>query len=216
MKHIIARRYAKGLMLSAKDSDLENIEQELKALIDVFWQVPLKLFQLFLDPAFSIVERKTVINSIKDRFSMNEVLHSFFSFLIDKNRIMLLPVIYEALVMLIDEHRDRVRANIKSATKVSESQIDAIKLSLMKLCKKDVLIEATVLPELLGGIRVEIGGLIFDGTVKARLLEVQNELLKKLGTIDIILGENHATQGRRNLRNYQKRDQGFYDQNQSN
>lgn len=182
-QQVIARRYAKGLMLAARDAELDSLEAELKSLVDVLLGTHSELFKLLDDPAFSPIERKAVLSRIKDTFAMNQVLYYFLVLLIDKGRTMLLPLIHEALVLLIDERRGRVRAHIKSATPIDNKLVNEIKDALAKVCKKEVLTDATIAPELLGGIRVEMGGLIFDGTVKAKLAAIKNKLFYEVGTI---------------------------------
>jgi F-type H+-transporting ATPase subunit delta len=181
-QQIIARRYAKSLMLSLNESEFETVEQELKN-IEVLLKDQQDFYQLFKDPAFSLKERKAVITRIKDSLAMNKVLYHFLLLLIDKDRFLLLPLIYHALVIFIDDHCGRVRASINSATPIDAQKLDAITQALMKVCKKNVVVKTNVSPELLGGIRVTVGDVIFDGTVRAKLEAVKNNLLETIKVI---------------------------------
>ena|SRR5579871_2377561 len=175
-EHVIARRYAKGLMLSAKDNELDDLEEELKALVEALMKGSSDLYRLFEDPAFSPLERKAVIKRMKERFLMSDTLYHFLLLLIDKGRMMLLPMIHEALISLVDERRGRVRANIKSASPLDASLAQEIKDALFDICHKEVVATQSLHKELLGGIRVEVGGLIFDGTVQAKLDALKKQL----------------------------------------
>ncbi len=175
-QQVIARRYARGLMLSADDKELESVEQELKALVDVT-SVSKDLYVLFEDPAFSPLEQKAVIKRMKIAFELSEVIYHFLVLLIDKGRITLLPMIYHAFVSLIDERRGRVRASIKSASPLEKSFVSEIKDALTMVCKKEVVVKEMSEPELIGGVRVEVGGLIYDGTVKAKLEALRSKLI---------------------------------------
>jgi F-type H+-transporting ATPase subunit delta len=182
-QQLIARRYAKGLILSAKNLELESIESDLKALVDALEGEAPDLHRLLMDPAFSPLERKAVIKRLKDAFHMNDKLYHFLLLLIDRGRIMLLPKIHEAFLMFVDQRRGRVRAFVKSATPVDAMHMNEIKDSLSTLCQKEVVTKATIIPELLGGIRVEMGGLIFDGTLRAKLDAMKSRLLNEVSTI---------------------------------
>lgn len=175
-QQVIARRYAKGLMLSAKDVDLEAVEAELHTFVEAFSDRDSGLLRLFDDPAFSPLERKAVLDRLKEVLKMSDSLYNFLLLLVDKGRIDLLPLIHGALVGLIDDRKNRVRAHITSATPVDAKFVHDITHALKEICKKDVLMKSTVMPEVLGGVRVEVGDLIFDGTVKAKLEALKSKL----------------------------------------
>lgn len=177
---VIARRYAKGLMLVAKGKELSELEEELRSLVDIMADDATGLTRLLVDPAFSPIERKAIINRIADASKMAPVLRHFLLLLVEKNRTMLLPLICDSLFSLIDEQVGRVRANIKSATPIYGKQMDEIRDALRKMSKKEVLIAAVIEPELLGGICVEMAGTIFDGTIKAKLDAIKQELLREI------------------------------------
>ena len=163
--------------MSTKNSDLDSVEEELKDLTDALSKKSTLLERLFLDPAFSPLERKAVINKMRALGQLSEVMHRFLRLLIDKGRVMLLPAITEAFSGLIDNYRGRVRAQITSASPLTAEIIQDIKHSLSILCHKEILAKAKVMPELLGGIRIEVNGLIFDGTIKAKMEALKNKLI---------------------------------------
>lgn len=177
----IARRYAKGLLLAVEKDNFDRITQDLLALTDMLLSESLK--RLFEDPAFSPAERRSVINRIAEQWQMNPELHRFLLLLVNKDRILLLPLIYQAITAIIDEQRGRLRAQIKSASQLDQALVDDIKESLSKITKKEVMAEVAVDPSLIGGIRVDMGGTVFDGTVKARLSAIRNKLVYQAETI---------------------------------
>lgn len=178
----IARRYAKGLMLAANESDLDRIEEELGMLTDVLSENS-DLYRLFEDPSILPRQRRSVLNSIAMKSNMNRVLHFFLLLLAAKDRITLLPFIHEALVGFIDNLKGRLRATIKSASPLDATFVSDIKDALSKVSKKEVLAKTLVDEELLGGVRVEMGGVIFDGTAKAKLATLKSKLLYDVGTV---------------------------------
>jgi F-type H+-transporting ATPase subunit delta len=164
-------------MISIKDHELEKLQEELKDFVNVLFGKSVELERLFKDPAFSPLERKAVINEMRKRGQLGEILHHFLRLLIDKGRIMLLPLIEQAFELLVDQRRGRVRAQIKSATPLDPRIVNEINLAISRRCQKEVLAKTSVLPELLGGIRVEVSDLIFDGTVRAKLDALRSTLI---------------------------------------
>jgi F-type H+-transporting ATPase subunit delta len=172
----IARRYAKGLLLATRNDQFDQVEKELEMLTEIYNQDQKGFYRLLEDPAFSPLERKAVINRIAKSFSISEVLHHFLILLVDKGRATFLPNIHQAFTALLDEKRQRLRAKIRSATPLGAKFLEEIKTALTKMSKKEILVNTSVEPELLGGIRVEIAGMIFDGTLRAKLNTIKNKL----------------------------------------
>lgn len=180
-QQVVARRYAKGLLLSAKKESLDRIEEELKNLVNAIFFEHKDLERLFLDPAFSPPERKAVIRRLSEKMSLDVGLTRFLQLLIDRDRMLLLPLIHEAFLSLVDELYKRVRVAIKSATPIDDQEISQITLLLEQMSKKEVVAKASVVQELLGGIRVEMAGMIFDGTVRAKLDAIKSRLMRGEG-----------------------------------
>lgn len=179
---IIARRYAKGFSLSLPLEKLVLAEQQLKIISDSLLDESLELARLFEDPNFSLDERREVIDKIAKKFELDETLHKFLLLLVEKNRISLLPQIYEAFTHMIDEEQGRLRVTILSATPVAESEIREITQSLMQARhKKEVRATNLIDEKLLGGMRVEVDGAVFDATLKAKLSALKSKLLHEIG-----------------------------------
>lgn len=176
-QQVVARRYAKGLMLAARDQDLDLLASDISAISDALLRNDPNVRRLFEDPSFSPIEQKAVIRKIAQQSQMNPVLEHFLLLLVDKDRVLLLPLICDSLRALVDDYRGRLRANIKSATPLSPQMVEEIGQALKKISKKEVLAVTSVEPDLIGGIRVEMGGMVFDGSVKARLSAIKNKLV---------------------------------------
>lgn len=181
-QQVVARRYAKGLLLASKREELFKLEMELKSLVGLFAEEQSDFYRLFDDPAFFPSERKVVVNRIAQQSDMNMTLRYFLLLLVDKDRMTLLPLIYEAFVSLIDDSSGRLRANIESASPLDEKIIEDIKDALEKISRKHVLVSTSIVPELIGGIRVEMAGMIWDGSVKAKLDDFKSRLFYEVGT----------------------------------
>lgn len=179
---IIARRYAKGLFLSLPRENLVLVEHQLKSMADFLLDDSLKLARLFEDPNFSVEERRDVVDKTAKKFELDETLQKFLRLLVDKGRISLLPQIYEALTHMIDDAQGRLQVTILSATPVAESEIREITQSLMQSShKKEVRAKNLIDKNLLGGMRVEVDGAVFDATLKAKLSALRSKLLHEIG-----------------------------------
>ena len=71
-----------------------------------------------------------------------------------------------------------LRARVVSAEALSDEQQQAIGASLEKQTGKQVALTVSVDPALIGGVQTEIGGRLFDGSVKTQLKRIEESLTK--------------------------------------
>ena len=55
----------------------------------------------------------------------------------------------------------------------------AIKKGLERLTDRQVILEVSVEPELLGGVMARVGSTVYDGSLKSRLEELRQELKRE-------------------------------------
>jgi F-type H+-transporting ATPase subunit delta len=80
---------------------------------------------------------------------------------------------FERLVRLELQKR---RAIIESATMLSTAVRDQLRADLQKKYGEDLEFDFNVNPELLGGLRVQVGSHVWDGSVRAKLETLRNNL----------------------------------------
>ena len=66
--------------------------------------------------------------------------------------------------------------SVESATPLSDDMRYQLKAGLAKKYSHELTLDFHVKPELLGGIRVKVGSDVWDGSVKARLEALKNQL----------------------------------------
>ncbi|SEJ22501.1 F0F1 ATP synthase subunit delta [Demequina mangrovi] len=88
----------------------------------------------------------------------------------------LLPAI-ERLLEAAAEHRDKVLAHVTAAVELSAAQRTRLAALLTEAYGREVTINVAVDPEVLGGIRVQVGHEVVDGTVLSRLDEARRRLV---------------------------------------
>ena len=80
---------------------------------------------------------------------------------------------FERLVKLDIERRT---ARVENAVESSPALIESIKAQIVKRYGPGLNVQFSTNPELIGGIRVQVGSDVFDGSVRARL----NELAERM------------------------------------
>ena len=173
---LVARRYAKALMLIGKeDGQAETYRQELNMFSGLISQER-NLEGAICNPLYSTADRKKVLKVIIERLKFSGVMTSFLLLLFDKGRIRFINNINEFYDNLVDELKGITRASLVSASDLSSETVDKIRASLVGMTGKEVILELKQDPELIGGIVTRIGDLVLDGSIKTQLLNMKKFL----------------------------------------
>ena len=79
----------------------------------------------------------------------------------------------EGYVTLAAAQKNRVVATVRVANSLTENQRDRLVAALTNQIGRQVTIQEVIDPDILGGIRVELGDEVFEGTVSGRLEEAR-------------------------------------------
>lgn len=174
LKGALARRYAQALFELAEQQDLNQIETELQQLTSLIEENP-EVAHLLYHPHISLTEKKAIMDKLFSG-NMSDTLRRFFYLLIDKRRENLLPDIQREFNLFADKARNIVEARITSAAPLSKSQEERLHKELARISGKNVRMVKEVRPELIGGIIVQIGDRVMDGSVASKLSQIRLSL----------------------------------------
>ncbi len=175
---LIADRYAKALSAAIVDDDrLETNLAALTALSEMFTESD-QLRGVLCDPSLRINERLGVLEAILQRIDAPKPAHNAAVVLLRRHRIALLPAVAELFSRRVDERSNRVSAKVTTALPLSDEQAKPLKAGLETYVGSDVRLDRRVDESILGGIVTEIAGLIIDGSVRARLDRITQNLIE--------------------------------------
>jgi F-type H+-transporting ATPase subunit delta len=89
----------------------------------------------------------------------------------------LMPNIGSELEQLVLNYKNQAIAEVTTATKLDDAQMDLIKQALERRTGKTILVETKVQPEILGGVIARVGDRIIDGSIRYRLSALRQQLL---------------------------------------
>lgn len=172
----IARRYAKALMtIGREDGQAETYKEELGSVVKLLEEQE-GLFMAITNPLYNADSRKNVLRLVVERLGLSKVMTSFLLLCFDKGRIRYLNDIYSFYEKLTDELANIVRADLVSAVKLPEESIARIRDALSEKTGKEVRMEVSVDPALIGGAVTRIGDLVLDGSVRTQLMSLKESL----------------------------------------
>lgn len=177
MKNLaISRRYAKALLLIGKeDGKAEVYRQELDRLAALVIKEK-DLEQALINPLYNSAARKKVLQLVIEKLNLSKATRSFLFLLFDKGRIGFLVTINEFYQKLADELKNIARASLVSATELKSETVEKIRATLSKMTGKDIVLDVSVNPGLIGGVVSRIGDLVLDGSIKTQLLNMRESL----------------------------------------
>ena len=159
----IARPYAKALFsLAQEKNQIESWLGELKELAAVVQDE--KVIALIEQPETGASEKAETLKGLVG--IKNVELANFITVLAEQKRLLVLPEIYAQYQDLTLIHNNTKSAVIYSAYELSSQQLADV-TDIRFNSKLDVV--AKVAPELIGGIKVEVGDQVLDLSVQGKL-----------------------------------------------
>jgi len=172
----IAKRYAKALLIIAKEDDqAETYRKELSGVSRLLSEQ--KALELAItNPLYDAESRKKVLESTLAKLNLSQVMHSFLLLLFDKGRIGFIESIDTYYQKMADELKGIARAELVSAATLSDESVDKIQKSLSDMTGKVIILNTTQDPSLIGGVVTKIGDLVLDGSIKTQLMNMKESL----------------------------------------
>lgn len=164
---VIERRYAKALL----DSSKENAGSFEKLLCDFknAFCTEIQFKKVLLDPRLDKAEKMNVINEMFSE-KKDTIFSNFIKVLLDNNRIELIPGIYDEYVKILHCKNNELFIKIFSAGELNDSEINGITDKYKKMYEvSNVLFEIIYDESLLGGVKVVVGNVVYDGSLKRQL-----------------------------------------------
>ncbi len=114
----------------------------------------------------------------KEGEELNVIMRDSAKLIANKHLLNKSEQLLKVLEKIIDKENERVRAIATSKTQLSTKMKEEVEEFIKKRYKaKEVILELKEDPDVLGGIKIEIGDEIIDTTLKARLNQLQNYLI---------------------------------------
>lgn len=179
MTSVVASRYARALaeVVFAPGAGVEpnDVLRQLRAVESLLSESH-ALHTVLLSPAVPPSKKRTILGRLIEPLGAARPVRNFLYVLIDRRRIELLPEIREAFEAMLDEHFGLIRADVTSASDLSESQRASLVAQLSRLSGKQVRPEFHVDASLLGGVTARVGSTVYDGSVRGELDKLRKRL----------------------------------------
>ncbi len=173
----VARRYATALYQEADDTGvLEDVDEDVLMLRESL-ESNGELSRFFESPVIPKEKKDAIIQSLLDD-RVDELLVRFLRLLVRKDRETMAKPILDQYQALRDEQRGIVDAHVTVARPLSDEDEENLVDVLEEQTGKSVRLHLEEEPDLLGGLVIQIGDHVFDGSVRNKLSALHDRLRK--------------------------------------
>ncbi len=174
----VAIRYAKALIsIAVEENAIDQYTKELSSMTKILKEND--LLRLLLDsPTFDVSKKLAIMNDLCELAKFGEGMKKFLDLLVEKGRITTLPDIEINFCRFADERSGVIRARITAAHDLPAAKTDEIQAGLEKQTGKKIVLNIERDESLIGGLQAEMGGKLFDGSVKTQLKRIADTLAK--------------------------------------
>lgn len=181
-ENVLARRYARALFEIARErkildkvhGDMNSLQanlaanQELRMVVD--------------SQDVSKHEKQQVFGTLL-KGKVSDVFLNFLFLLCKKNREILIDTISREFDALMDKYNRKLRAATVTAIPLDSEVLTRLKELLDDTYDADVKIDNMTDPGILGGIVIEVGGQVFDGSLASQLRRLKSQLRENTNSL---------------------------------
>lgn len=147
----------------------------LRAFVEL-WLKSDELRKALNSPAVHASERRAVIACLCQRMEICEQTRNLLFILSDRYLLSNYPAIVDAIEVLCEGRQGIERAHITSSRELKADERENLRVRIEARENAKIIMTYAVEPSMLGGIRMQIGSTVWDGTVKRRLDDLLNVL----------------------------------------
>jgi len=122
-------------------------------------------------------QKLRLLDAIGAQVGLSRTVRNFFAVLIDHQRIAMVEHIARQFETELDTELGFAEAQITSARQLTDDEKRELELRVAGITGKKVRARYAANPELLGGVMVQVGSTIYDGTVRGQLQKLREQLV---------------------------------------
>ena len=173
-----ADRYALALYELAKEnSELEIVEKDTNELLAIY-NISEDLKNFIKNPTQSQSSQLEILNKISVEMSLSKIVKNFLSILVAKRRIFFLNTIFHNFISLVSKKRGELKASLISSKNLTNEELKNLKTELSQVMETTIAFKYEVDETLIGGLKMQIGSLMIDTSIKNKLKKYEQIMLE--------------------------------------
>ena len=171
----VARRYAEAFVNRLETAGRASLGlEELRGVARVY--AGSKEFQRFMgSPEIGPEEKQQLLDRVLSGGASDETA-ALLQLLLRRDRMEELPGVAEEAASISEARQGVLRGRVTTAHPISSAETERLAQAVGKAVGKRVILERQVDPALIGGVCVAVGSVMLDGSVRAQLKRVKEQL----------------------------------------
>jgi len=169
----MAGRYATALFELALESNaVDQVQAELNGFEALVASSP-DLARLVRSPAFSAEEQARALGAVLDKAGLKGIAANFLKVVAGNRRLFAVHDMIRGFKALVAKHKGEVTAQVTVAEALNDARMNDIRNALRQVTGKDVQIDVTVDPSIIGGLKVKLGSRMVDASLRTKLNSIK-------------------------------------------
>ena len=163
--------------LASENNLLTQVESNSSALL-LLISTNKEFKSLTKDPVVKQDVLLKIINKISENSNFEVLFKNFLGLLVIKRRFFYIEQILKSFNEICSKKRGELKAEINSAKKLSQDEINKISSELSNSFKSKIKLNYNHDESLIGGLVVQVGSIMIDTSIKNKLQQIENEMIE--------------------------------------
>jgi F-type H+-transporting ATPase subunit delta len=172
----MAGRYATALFeLALEQNAIDAVLADLERFGALLVESP-DLARLVRSPVFTSEEQVRALRAVLDRVGLSGLAAQFLLAVASNRRLFAVREMIRDYRELVARHKGEVTAQVTLAQPAREEHLTAIREALAAVTHKNVQVNVTVDPSLIGGLIVKLGSRMVDSSLRSKLQMIKHAM----------------------------------------
>lgn len=172
----VAGRYANALYeLAVENGTVDQVLADLTRF-EAMLQDSADLRRLVLSPVFSSEDQTRAITAVLDAAGIGGWAGKVIKLAASNRRLFVVGGVIKAFRAIVAQARGETAATVTVAEPLSDARLADVKAALREVTGKDVKVDVTVDPSIIGGLVVRLGSRMIDASLRTKLISLQNAM----------------------------------------
>lgn len=175
----VPRRFARAFLdLAVESNVVDALLADLKRVLAAAESDGGSLLKTLSNPVFAKDERKAALASVLQKLNAQPLTRNLVGVMLDKGRFGYFPNVVRLYAAMADQAAGRERVVVETAEPMSPSLIAEVRAAMERVTGKVVALDTRVNPNLIGGMVAQVGGKVYDASIRSRLEDIRQQLIQ--------------------------------------
>ena len=163
--------------LANENSELEVIEKNVNELLTIY-STSKELKNFIKNPTQSQSIQLEILNKISIQMNLSKIIQNFLGVLVTKRRIFFIKKIFLNFLSLVSKQKGELKALLVSSKKLTSEELESLSKDLSNTIGSPITFDYEVNENLIGGLKMQIGSLMIDTSIKNKLKKYEQTMLE--------------------------------------